>query len=51
MRSIYGTYQTTAEFRFEVCVGDQFASVCDVGWDDRDAAVVCTELGYSDASK
>ena len=48
---MYGTNQIIAEFRFEVCTGDRYASVCDIGWDDADAAVVCYELGYSDASK
>ena len=51
IRSMYGTFQTVAEFRFEVCTGDQYASICDVGWDDTDAAVICYVLGYSDSSK
>jgi hypothetical protein len=51
MRSMYGTNQAIAEFRFEVCTGDRYASICDVGWDDNDAAVICYVLGYSDASK
>lgn len=48
---MYGTNQIIAEFRFEVCTGDRYASVCDIGWDDADAAVICYELGYPDASK
>lgn len=51
IRSMYGTFQTIAEFRFEVCTGDQYASICDVGWDDTDAAVICYVLGYPDSSK
>ena len=51
MRSMYGTRQDITEFRFEVCTGDRYASVCDIGWDDADATVVCYELGYYDASK
>lgn len=45
---MYGTYQRSTAYRFEVCTGDQYASVCDVGWDDRDAEVVCRDLGFFD---
>lgn len=52
VRSRYGTFQTTVDYRFEVCIGGQFTSVCDIDWDDRDAAVVCNDLrGYFDGSK
>ena len=52
IRSMYGTFQSVVEFRFEVCIGGRFTSVCDIGWDDLDAAVVCRELrDYLDGSK
>ena len=32
------------EGRVEVCFGDLWTSVCDSGWDNREAGVVCREL-------
>ena len=35
------------EGRVELCYIYQWTTICDRGWDDNDASVICGQLGYS----
>ena len=39
--------QSPTEGIVEICFGGIWGSICDNGWDERDARVACRQLGYN----
>ena len=45
IRLVGGSDQS--EGRVEICINDQWGTVCDDRWNSNDANVVCNQLGYT----
>ena len=45
LRLVGGT--TAREGRVEICFNETWGTICDDAWDDLDANVACSSLGYS----
>ena len=38
---------TLSRGRVEICVDNAFHTICENGWNNNDASVLCSELGFS----
>ncbi len=43
----YDRFSEYVSGEVQICLDGEYGSVCDISWDNRDASVVCRELGLS----
>jgi len=43
-----GSMSSVAAGRVEICIDNSYGSICNDRWDERDAEVVCSQLGKGD---
>ena len=52
VNTTFSSYEVNGDFfniengTFEVCLGGVYGSVCDLGWSNEDAAVLCRYRGF-----
>lgn len=51
IRLVNGPPSVNSSGRVEICRNEVWGTVCDNGWSQMDANVVCRQLGYSRYSK
>ena len=39
---------TLSRGRVQICINETFQAVCEENWDNMDASVLCSELGFSE---
>ena len=50
VRLVNSQREATLRGHVEVCLDQQWTSVCDTSWTQQDATVVCKQLGYGQAT-
>ena len=48
VRLVGGEYPS--EGRVEICLNNAYGTICDVGWTNEDARVICRQLGYNNGT-
>ena len=51
VRLMNGLVAALSSGRVEVCYSNSYGAVCSHRWDDRDATVVCNQLGMENTGK
>lgn len=47
----YDRFQEFVTGEAQICLNNNFVSVCDDSWDNSDASVVCKQIGFSPFGK
>lgn len=47
----YFIKQQVSTGRVEVCIGGTYGTICDDGWGNEEASVICKQMGFSSYGK